>query len=417
MDIDVVDQSSTFVNNMKLPIHRWYRFSAGFSARWCYDLIKEYKKLGKNNIVDPFAGSGTTLLESENLNVNSIGLESHPLIFEIARAKLSWDVDTRLLYNQSIDILKKAKSLNEMPLEYPSLIEKCYPNDSLVKLDKLRTVIESLDLKDKAGRILWLALISILRTCAPVGTANWQYILPNKKKAVIIDPYEAYSNKISQMIMDIKLKQSLSCEKKAKIYLEDARTIKSIPNDWCDLLITSPPYANNYDYADATRLEMSFLRQINGWTDLQNNVRVHLVRSCTQHVSSIVNETYAIIDDPLLTPIKDELKEVCKLLEVERLNHGGKKNYHTMLASYFLDISKILHELRPKCKDGSVMCWVIGDSAPYGIYAPVDKWTGKLALYAGFKNFQFEKTRDRNVKWENRKHRVPLKEGRLWITG
>jgi hypothetical protein len=42
---------------------------------------------------------------------------------------------------------------------------------------------------------------------------------------------------------------------------------------------------------------------------------------------------------------------------------------------------------------------------------------GDLAIAAGFKSYTFEKLRDRNVKWKNRKHTVPLKEGRLWIQG
>ena len=64
------------------------------------------------------------------------------------------------------------------------------------------------------------------------------------------------------------------------------------------------------------------------------------------------------------------------------------------------------------------MCFVVGDSAPYGIYVPVDKWLGELALSAGFNKYNFEKLRDRNTKWKNRKHRVPTAhEGRLWING
>jgi hypothetical protein len=63
------------------------------------------------------------------------------------------------------------------------------------------------------------------------------------------------------------------------------------------------------------------------------------------------------------------------------------------------------------------MCWVIGDSAPYGVYCPVEKWIAELAIAAGFKDYRFDKLRDRNIKWKNRKHRVPLKEGLLWIEG
>lgn len=108
---------------------------------------------------------------------------------------------------------------------------------------------------------------------------------------------------------------------------------------------------------------------------------------------------------------------MCTKLDLEKENHGGKKNYHTMIALYFLDLAKVWQHLRYVCKEGGTVCFVIGDSAPYGVYVPVDEWLGRLAVAAGFKEFYFEKTRDRNIKWKNRKHRVPLKEGRLWIRG
>jgi len=88
-----------------------------------------------------------------------------------------------------------------------------------------------------------------------------------------------------------------------------------------------------------------------------------------------------------------------------------------MAAAYFRDLGLVFRALRPICRSGSLLCFVIGDSAPYGVYLDVDTWLGELAVNAGFKSYSFEKIRDRNVKWKNRKHRVPLKEGRLWIEG
>ena len=58
---------------------------------------------------------------------------------------------------------------------------------------------------------------------------------------------------------------------------------------------------------------------------------------------------------------------------------------------------------------------MIGDSAPYGIHIPVESWLGELAISADFKSYSFHKLRDRNIKWKNRKHRVPLHEGLLWV--
>jgi hypothetical protein len=88
-----------------------------------------------------------------------------------------------------------------------------------------------------------------------------------------------------------------------------------------------------------------------------------------------------------------------------------------MAAAYFRDIGRVFYALRHLCSDGASVCFVIGDSAPYGVYLSVDEWLGELALAAGFRSYSFEKIRDRNIKWKNRKHRVPLKEGRLWIKG
>ena len=56
------DLTSTFADNMKLPIHRWYRYTAGFSAAWVKEVIEAENG---QNILDPFGGSGTVMIESE----------------------------------------------------------------------------------------------------------------------------------------------------------------------------------------------------------------------------------------------------------------------------------------------------------------------------------------------------------------
>jgi hypothetical protein len=112
-----------------------------------------------------------------------------------------------------------------------------------------------------------------------------------------------------------------------------------------------------------------------------------------------------------------ELTPVCEQLAEVRLTKGGKKTYHLMVACYFHDLARVWEALRRACDTPSQTCFVIGDSAPYGVYVPVIEWLGRLAVAAGFRSFHFERTRDRNVKWKNRKHRVPLCEGRLWVDG
>ena len=183
------------------------------------------------------------------------------------------------------------------------------------------------------------------------------------------------------------------------------------------MLISSPPYPNNFDYADATRLEMTFWGEISGWKDLKQTIRPSLLRSCSQHSASDKINLEEIVNEPLLSPIKEELIETTHMLDIIRHSKGGEKTYHTRVAAYFLDLAKILKNIRSNMHNDSRICLVIGDSAPYGIHVPVEKWLGKLALSTGFSNYHFEKIRDRNIKWKNRTHNVLLHEGRLWIKG
>ena len=138
------------------------------------------------------------------------------------------------------------------------------------------------------------------------------------------------------MYTDMKAMQRKVNEKGNSTLIKgDSRTLEGVESNSIDLVITSPPYANNYDYADATRLELSFWGEINGWSDLQKSVRKNLIRACTQHVASVKNDVEDIFSSEVLNPIKNELREKFEILAVERLQHGGKKNYHLMALAYF----------------------------------------------------------------------------------
>ena len=278
-----------------------------------------------------------------------------------------------------------------------------------------KSLLDGMDDSD-TSKLVWLTLVSILRSTSYVGTANWQYLLPGRRKKSTKTPFEAFQTMANVIQSDMRREAGIKGPR-AKFMLDDARSCTSIPDNSVSLVITSPPYANNYDYADATRLEMTFLGEIDSWGDLQSQVRRHLIRSCTQHVPERSVHLSAVLSSPELQPIKHEITSVCEQLGVERLNRGGKKTYHNMVACYFLDLARVWLALRRVCESPSEVCFVIGDSAPYGVYVPTFEWLGKLALSAGFQSYDFKKIRDRNTKWKNRKHRVPLCEGELWVKG
>ena len=416
--VTIKKREGTFTDNMKLPIHRWYRYSAGFSAEWVEKTMKIMNLTDSSFILDPFAGSGTVLVCADALGINSLGFESHPFVSRIATAKLNWNVDTELFENLSVKMLNYAKDhITDPELKSIPLLSKCYAIENLAKLESLRKAYFHYNDNSSAFELIWLAITSILRTTSTAGTAQWQYILPNKPKSNVVDAFDAFSFKIHQMADDMLYAQSNFKASLSKVLKHDARENYTFGNYNFDALITSPPYPNNYDYADATRLELLFWGELNGWAGLQDCIRKYLIRSCSQHSAAERLNLDTLLKAPEINPIKEQLSSVCEELSVVRLTKGGKKTYHTMIAAYYLDIAKTFISLRKLMKKESQLCFVIGDSAPYGVYAPADKWFSELAISAGFISCEFEKIRDRNIKWKNRKHRVPLKEGRLWIRG
>jgi hypothetical protein len=414
-DVQVVSlpASSTFTPNMGLPVHRWFRYSAGFSASWVESIIRATP--GRVVAFDPFAGSATTLLATETAGAESWGLEAHPFVYRVARAKLHYRTDPQLYLRKIETLLHTAEGIEPDLTGYPSLIRKCYSDDSLSQLDKLRRGFEQVRDDSPASELAWMTLIAILRKVSSAGTAQWQYILPKKQKRSPANVTTAFAE-FSRTIHNDMLQSVSASGPPANLLLGDARNCAGVPQA-VNLVITSPPYPNNYNYADATRLEMSFMREIDGWGDLQESVRKYLIRSCSQHVPESAIDLKAVLATPELAPIRGELEAVCGELAEVRETKGGRKTYHLMVACYFRDLALTWHALRSVCTSPSRVCFVIGDSAPYGVYVPVVPWLGSLAVSAGFKSYTFDKTRDRNIKWKNRKHRVPLQEGHLWVEG
>ena len=351
--------ASTFISNMRLPVHRWFRFSAGFSAAWAEALIREYAASRETVVLDPFAGSGTTLLAAEDAGVKSYGLEAHPFVARIAKAKLSRRENPKD-YMMAVERVKQLVKDKTPSLDhYPALIRSCYDDETLSQLDLLRQAIDDIANGSPSNELAWLSLVGILRRVSHANTAQWQYVLPKKSKKNPEEPVAAFDKFARDICSDMRLAGHLKSPA-ASLLLGDARTCGGVPDGAINLVVTSPPYPNNYDYADATRLEMSFMREINGWGDLQDSVRQYLVRSCSQHVPEKAIDLATILARAELDPIRADITKVCEELSRVRLTKGGKKTYHLMVACYFLDLAQVWLSLRRVCGSPSTVCFVIG---------------------------------------------------------
>ncbi len=371
---------------------------------WAEGLVRES---GASRVLDPFAGCGTTLVAAQQAGVESVGVEAHPFLHRVSTAKLRWTDDPDSFAAAAETALTDAAASDPPAVDdFAPLMRRMYDDASLDRLARLRAVVPD--------GLPWLALVSILRACSGAGTAPWQYVLPRKRKARVAEPYAAFAAQYRMMLADMQTARGPAPP--ATVLASDARTCVGVDDASIDLVVTSPPYPNNFDYADATRVELTFLGEVERWADLQGAVRHHLIRACSQHASAERLTLAPLLAEPLLAPIAGPLGEACHALEALRVERRGRKAYHTMVAAYFTDLARVWQALARVTRPGAAVCLVVGDSAPYGVHIPVERWLAKLAEATGFEALRFEKTRARNVKWLNRKHRVPLHEGRLWAT-
>ncbi len=417
----------TFKDSLRAPIYNWFTYPAGYSYKLVEEKIKEHN-LGENSwIIDPFVGSGTTAMAAKLAGVNSIGIEAHPFVYQIAKTKTFWEFDLKKLrvdIKSLTDKIVSAKSSDWEKINLngkPELLFKCYPTASLKQLYFILALIEQSKYSVETKNFFRTGLTHALRTVSTAGT-GWPYIAPTKYqgKKIARDVFSTYISRIEKMLSDIEHIRTLKYPKtKTNIVLGDSRNLSDIKANSIDLLVTSPPYLNNFDYADRTRLEMYFFGHAKNWGEITKKVRDKLMIAATTQVSKgkfdkeYLNQSIKKTCPQLYT----KLVETIDTLSKRKLEKSGKKNYDYMVAGYFNDIFATLQQLARVMKKGSASVWVLGDSAPYGVHIPTEKYIGELALGVGFKKFETETIRKRGDKWANnpQRHSVPLQESILTI--
>jgi hypothetical protein len=100
-------------------------------------------------------------------------------------------------------------------------------------------------------------------------------------------------------------------------------------------------------------------------------------------------------------------------LEKIRKTRGGKKSYDLMVAGYFNDMYQVIKDTFRVLKTNTKALFVLGDSAPYGVFIPTDKLIGEIGVCVGFDSYEIEILRTRGDKWKEnpQRHAVPLREG------
>jgi 16S rRNA G966 N2-methylase RsmD len=350
------------------PFHDWYRFVLSFPPHLVRDYIERFSLSSGKTLLDPFCGTGTTLVEAKKQGIHSIGIEANPVAHFASSVKVDWSVSAEKLLEHAEMIAKNAgrkialykeSSLRRLPEEAEKLllrdsISSNPLHKSLILIDEIRALRQ-----DPFFRYEMLALskalvfsISNLHFGPEVGVRRV------KKQDVCV--VEEWMEEILTIASDI-VNQPQSAAKSI-VHNADAREMMAVlkPNS-IDAVFTSPPYPNEKDYTRTTRLESVLLGYLNNKEDLRR-LKKGLLRSNTRNVYK------GDVDDAWVSH-NEEIQSIANEIEKRRIElnktSGFEKLYGRVTKLYFGGMARHFADLRQFLKPGAYLGYVVGDQASY----------------------------------------------------
>lgn len=347
-------------------VHDWYRFVLSFPPHLVREYLERFAPARGATVLDPFCGTGTTLVEAKKLGIESIGIEANPMACLASRVKVDWTIDPEQLLEHAWKVaqattrkLRTRKVLSELPAEATLLLLK----DSLspLPLHKTLVLLEQLHAQ-KQDRLHQHELLALAKSLVfsssnlhfgpEVGVARTK-----KEDAPVIESWLAEVRKIAEDIREIP-----GTRASAIIHHADARHLSHVlqPNS-IDIVFTSPPYPNEKDYTRTTRLESVLLGLIANKAELQA-LKKTLLRSNTRNV-------YKGDDDDTWVAKHKEIQAIAATIEQRRValgkTSGFEKLYGRVTKLYFGGMTRHLADLRAFLKPGAQLGYVVGDQASY----------------------------------------------------
>jgi hypothetical protein len=145
-----------------------------------------------------------------------------------------------------------------------------------------------------------------------------------------------------------------------------------------DLIITSPPYLNNYHYSRNTRPQLYWL----GYAEHPQDLKYLEITNFGKYWQTTREQECVNIDFELDDVDINERLEALRQLHPEKGIYGGN-GWANYAASYFNDCYRFASGIKNVLKPGGRALVVIGNSILQGVLIPTDQYFGKIAEAAG----------------------------------
>jgi SAM-dependent methyltransferase len=382
---------SAFADNKQRPIHRWIPWIAGFSSEFVRDAFSRYlsgPSCSRVLVLDPFCGVGTTIIEALRCGYDAVGFEINPYAALAARTKCESAAisPTRLQqylgkFQEAMADSSKDRAAALVPEHFRSRIP-FFGRQAEAKVLKALGFINALPpspIRD---------LFSVAFGAVMVSLSNYSYepslsSRPAAGKAIQEDApvVEAILAKLLAMKTDISWFRGeldrLARQPSGRVIQDNfLNGLKHLDDGIVDLIVTSPPYLNNYHYVRNTRPQLFWLGLIHRPAELK------------QLETANFGKYWQTVRDLETVPLNFRLAELERLLgEIRLINNErgpyGGHGWANYAASYFNDTYEFCRVSAQLLKPGGHAVVVVGNSILQGIEIPVDKILSDLASWHG----------------------------------
>ncbi|NPV55605.1 MAG: DNA methyltransferase [Anaerolineae bacterium] len=380
--------------------HNWYRFVLSFPPHLVRDYLDEFATKKNGVVLDPFCGTGTTLVESKLRGISSVGIEANSFAHFASKIKTNWEIDPDLLLNQSKEVaeiaiskLQKQGINDKVPFtgNIDSLCLRQLPEDenkliltgsiSPLPLHKIIVLLETLRAFEST-RVYEHQLLALSNALVfKISNLHFGPEVGVGKPKSDIPVISIWLSDIKKMVDDLRLVAD-KVHANSVVELADARNLDEVlQQKSVDVVITSPPYPNEKDYTRITRLESVILGFINNKSDLRE-LKKGLLRSNTRNV-------YKGDDDDKWVEDNAEIQQIANTIETKRMElgktSGFEKQYARVTKLYFGGMARHLASLRPALRPNAHLAYVVGDQASYlRVMIRTGKILGDIAKELGY---------------------------------
>ena len=351
-------------------VHDWYRFVLSYPPHLVRQYLEKFAVTSDMTVLDPFCGTGTTIVEAKKLGIASVGIEANSLAHFASATKINWNVDAAELLEVGEQIAARAKTvlsaeptgaqLRELP---PDSLRIILTNSiSPLPLHKTLVLLENIEENPHKNLHAYFKIALASALVGPISNLRFGPEVGVSKKLKTDAPViESWLENVRAIAADLEqLREQAAVP--ATIYHADARNLPALiaPNS-IDAVITSPPYPNEKDYTRTTRLESVMLGFLNSREELRA-LKKSLLRSNTRNVYKGDNDDEWISHHPKIQALAAQIE--ARRVEMGKTS-GFEKLYHKVTTLYFGGMARHLSALKTVLKPGAHLAYVVGDQASY----------------------------------------------------